>query len=85
MHGSSFGFGSSHFSIKHESCGLSAEKYYTIYKTAEHSGQIEPEKENMRRHYKVCTKCNQSCIWEDRLMTRPNLTCNLCGAQWQKD
>ena len=39
----------------------------------------------MRRHYKVCGHCKASWIWEDRLVGRPNMTCNHCGERWQKE
>ena len=49
------------------------------------TGQIAEVAEiPMRRHYKVCGHCRCSWIWEDRLLSQPNLTCNQCGEAWQK-
>ena len=48
-------------------------------------GQNAKGAEQMRRHYKVCSHCRKSWIWEDRLIGRPNLTCNQCGGKWQTD
>ena len=38
----------------------------------------------MRRNYLVCQGCGQSWLWEDRLLQKPNMKCNLCGQQWKQ-
>lgn len=38
----------------------------------------------MRRHYEVCSRCQSTWIWQDRLLKQPDLTCRQCGYPWQQ-
>ena len=39
---------------------------------------------NMKKGYLVCHTCKGSWIWQERLQSQPQLTCNICGSAWQR-
>lgn len=43
-----------------------------------------PSSWRMRRNYLVCNGCRQAWVWEDRLLSKPSMTCNVCGRQWKQ-
>ena len=43
-----------------------------------------PSRSSMRRNYLVCKGCGQSWLWEDRLVQKPHMACNVCGHQWKQ-
>ena len=49
------------------------------------SARTRSTKRSMRRSYRVCQHCRASWIWEDRLVSKPQRTCNQCGNAWQQD